>query len=88
MIEAKVVLTNKLGLHARAAALLTTTAAKFVSTVHLQGNNRTANAKSILMVMALGLTAQSELRIAVDGLDEDECLQALTDLIAHKFYEE
>ncbi|MBS3873424.1 MAG: HPr family phosphocarrier protein [Firmicutes bacterium] len=88
MVEARVVLTNKLGLHARSAAMLTKVAAKFESVVHLYGASKSANVKSVLMVMALGVTKGAELTITAHGPDEAACLAALTDLIANNFYEE
>jgi len=88
MVEAKVFLTNKLGLHARSAAMLTKVAAKFDSVVHLYGASKSANAKSVLMVMSLGLSKGAALTITAHGPDEAACLVALTDLVANNFYEE
>ncbi len=88
MVETRTVLTNKLGLHARAAAMLTKAASQFACAVQLKGNNRTANAKSVLRVMALGLAVGSEIVITAEGSDEVACLDALTALIENRFYED
>lgn len=88
MIEIKLTLTNKLGLHARPAADFTKLAAKFKSKITLKGKGKTADAKSILTVLTMGIRCGEELTVIADGPDEAECIEALKDLVEHKFYEE
>jgi len=88
MIEVTLELKNKLGLHARPAAEITKTASKFKSTVKLLGNGKTADAKSIIMVMSMGVKEGHQLTIKAEGPDEEECIQALRTLIENRFYEE
>lgn len=88
MQEVNLILTNKLGLHARPAAEITKMASKFKSTVTLQGNGKVIDAKSIVMVMFMGAKKGHELTIKAEGPDEAECIQALRELIENKFYEE
>lgn len=88
MIETDLTLTNKLGLHARAAAVVTRTAAEYKSSITLHGNGRTADAKSIITVMTMGVKSGDKLTIRADGPDEKESVEALKKLIENKFYEE
>lgn len=81
-------LQNQLGLHARASSKLVKTAARFVSNIHIQYDNKGADAKSIMDVMMLGAACGSELKIEAEGEDEQQAIQALTDLIEAKFGEE
>jgi phosphocarrier protein HPr len=53
MIKSSILISNKLGLHARASAKLTKLAGSFSSEIHLSRNNRRVNAKSIMGVMML-----------------------------------
>ena len=85
MIETDLTLTNKLGLHARAAAVVTRTAAEYKSSITLHGNGRTADAKSIITVMTMGVKSGDKLTIRADGPDEKESVEALKKLIENKF---
>jgi phosphocarrier protein HPr len=87
MIKTTVVISNKLGLHARASAKLTKLAGGFRSEVFMSRNGRRVNAKSIMgvMMLAAGLGAEVELETA--GPDEQAAMDALTALINDKFGE-
>lgn len=87
MIEAVLKITNPTGLHARPAAQFVQTAANYRSKVTIKGNNKTADAKSILAVMSMGLNRGTEITVTVDGEDEKDCLQALVALIEGNFGE-
>lgn len=87
MIEVKLVLNNPSGLHARPAAKFTQTAYAFKSNVKISGNNKEADAKSIILVMGMGLTKGTEITITVDGPDETECVAALKELVESNFGE-
>lgn len=79
---------NKLGLHARAAAKLVTTASRFSSNITVAHNGQTVNGKSIMGIMMLAAAKGSEINITVDGEDEDEALQAIWELVENRFGEE
>jgi phosphocarrier protein HPr len=83
--EAEIV--NKLGLHARASAKLTQTAASFASHVWLSHNARRVNAKSIMGVMMLAAGKGSRITIETDGADADAALGAIVKLIGDRFGE-
>jgi phosphocarrier protein HPr len=87
MIKSTILISNKLGLHARASAKLTKLAGGFSSDVHLSRNGRRVNAKSIMGVMMLAAGMGSEIEIDVDGSDEGAAMEALRSLIDGKFGE-
>ena len=80
-------IVNKLGLHARASAKLTQTAAQFSSEVWISRNDRRVNAKSIMGVMMLAAARGSKVVIETDGPDEDKALEVLAQLVADRFGE-
>jgi len=94
MKEAKVVVNNKVGLHARPAALFVQTASKFQSDVNVscpdpkEDKLRTANAKSILGILTLGVFQGVEITVKADGEDEEEAVKALVALVENNFGEE
>ena len=84
-LDAEIV--NQLGLHARAAAKLTQTAARFASEIWLTRNGRRVNAKSIMGVMMLAAGKGSSIEAETEGADEVEAMEAIEKLIADKFGE-
>ncbi|MFM9887615.1 MAG: HPr family phosphocarrier protein [Burkholderiales bacterium] len=87
MPQAEIEIVNRLGLHARASAKLTQTAAGFRSEVWISRNGRRVNAKSIMGVMMLAAAKGSRVLIEADGEDAQSALSALQDLINDKFGE-
>lgn len=88
MIERKLKIINRLGLHARPAALLVETASKFDADVHVIRSGNTINAKSIMGVLMLAAEQGSELLFRAKGAQEKEVLDAIAKLLEDKFYEE
>lgn len=88
MIETKVEIINRLGLHARAAAKLVHTAGSFTSDVVISKDGEEVDAKSILGILQLGAAIGSELGLRCDGADEEEALTAVVKLFADRFGEE
>ncbi|MEM2249506.1 MAG: HPr family phosphocarrier protein [Candidatus Bathyarchaeia archaeon] len=88
MQESAFILRNKVGLHARPAALFVRTAAKFKSRITVSKNDRTADAKSILSVLSLGAEKGDCIVIRTEGEDEVEAMEALKALIENNFGEE
>ncbi|MDR1511376.1 MAG: HPr family phosphocarrier protein [Endomicrobium sp.] len=80
MKEKIIVVLNKMGLHARPAALLVHTTTKYNSAVKILKNDFEVNAKSIMGVMALAAGHGSTLKFVADGPDENEVLDAIKDL--------
>jgi phosphotransferase system HPr (HPr) family protein len=89
MIERRVVITNRLGLHARAAAMLVRTAGAFKSALRLERADGTASAdaKSILSVLMLAASRGTELLVTAEGADESEAISAVCALFAGGFGE-
>jgi phosphotransferase system HPr (HPr) family protein len=89
MIERRVVVTNRLGLHARAAALLVRTANSYKSALRLERADKTAaaDAKSILSVLMLAAARGTELLASAEGVDEQEAMNAVCALFANGFGE-
>lgn len=87
MINQKIAIINRLGLHARASSKLVQLANKFNSTIFIENGNRRANAKSLMSVMMLSAKIGSMIDITADGEDENIALSAITELINSKFGE-
>ncbi len=87
MVEKKLKLVNKLGLHARAAAKLVQLGETFKSEIKITKDNVEANGKSILSVLLLAAPVGTELSFTVQGTDEEEAMTAIASLIARKFDE-
>lgn len=88
MIEKKVRIRNKLGLHARPSALIVKTAATFVSEIFLVKDGLQVNGKSIMGVMMLAAAYGTEVTIRAKGPDKEAAVDALETLIQSKFDEE
>jgi phosphocarrier protein len=87
MISENVTIVNKLGLHARAASKLVNCASQFESDVFVSRKGNRVNAKSIMGVMMLAASQGVELELEIDGRDEQECRDAIIDLINDRFGE-
>ncbi len=88
MIEQTLKINNRLGLHARPAALIVQTAAGFKSDVRLSKDGVSVNAKSIMGVMMLAAEYGSELHLSTEGDDEQAAFEAIQKLFNNKFNEE
>ncbi len=82
MPEIKATIINKVGLHARPASLFVQTAKRYKSDIRVSCGDRSANAKSILGVLALGANQGAEIAIVAQGEDATEALTALRTLLA------
>jgi phosphocarrier protein HPr len=87
MLERRVTVSNAYGIHARPAAEIVKTAARFASNIVLQKDGLAVNGKSIMGVMMLAAECGSEVIIRADGADAGAALDALAELIAGNFGE-
>ena len=87
MATSDIVISNKLGLHARAAAKLTQLASRFSSEIFISRGAQRVNAKSIMGVMMLAAGIGTPLTVRADGPDESAALGAVIDLFERKFDE-
>lgn len=88
MVQKKTKVVNKLGLHARPAALLVTTASQFKAEVFFIKDGLRVNGKSIMGVMMLAAEVGSDITVETDGPDENEAAEALVKVIESGFGEE
>ena len=88
VVEASLVITNKVGLHLRPAGLLVQTAARFQSKIVVRFADKTANAKSIMGVMKLGVSMGDSIVVQAEGEDAEQAIAALTELVYRNFGEE
>ena len=87
MTSATVLITNRLGLHARAAAKLVNLANQFCCDISVAKGPEKVEAKSILGLLLLAAAMGSELTIECDGEDEEDAVAALVELISDRFGE-
>ncbi|KHD68038.1 phosphocarrier protein HPr [Xanthomonas phaseoli pv. phaseoli] len=88
MLERELIVSNRLGLHARATAKLVQTLSSYRSNATLAAKGREVNAKSIMGVMMLAAGQGTSVVVRLDGEDEAEALQALVDLFERRFDED
>ena len=89
MIERTLLITARLGLHARAAAKLVRAVSDFQSQVRLRrlDGSQSADAKSILSVLMLAASCGTELQAIAEGVDEEAAMNAVAQLFADGFGE-
>jgi phosphocarrier protein len=87
MVKKTAPIVNRLGLHARPAALLVSTAGRFEAEIYFTKEDLRVNGKSIMGVMMLAAEKGSELVVEADGPDEVEAVEALLKVIESGFGE-
>lgn len=94
MKEERIVVNNKVGLHARPASLFVQEANKYTSEINVSAidpetnENRDANAKSIIGILTLGVFQGMEIAIRADGEDEELAVASLKKLVEDNFGED
>ena len=88
MVTRAVTISNRLGLHARAAARFVHTANRFRSRVTVSRQGKVMDGKSILGILLLAASQGSVLEVGADGEDEVAAVEALAALITSGFGEE
>ncbi|MEJ8553511.1 HPr family phosphocarrier protein [Tepidibacter sp. Z1-5] len=84
MIKKEFGIFNKVGLHARPAALFVQTASKFKSEISIEKGNKKVNGKSIMGVLTLGASSGDKVTIIIDGSDEDEAIKVIEEFFNKK----
>ncbi len=87
MTERRVTVVNSHGIHARPAAEIVKTAAKFKANITIVRDDLDVNGKSIMGVMMLAAECGAEVLIRAEGEDEAAAIDALAALVASKFGE-
>ncbi|MEQ9266213.1 MAG: HPr family phosphocarrier protein [Balneolaceae bacterium] len=85
MIKKNITILNSSGLHARPSAALVKLASKFKSDFYIHMYGYRVNGKSILGVMTLAAEEGAELVFEVEGIDEKEAMEAISELVGNKF---
>ena len=87
MVSQDILIINRLGLHARAAAQLVRMANEYPCDIRLIMDERNSDAKSVMEVLMLGATEGTTLKLSANGDKEDEAFKAIADLFAARFNE-
>jgi phosphocarrier protein HPr len=87
MVERSVQIVNKNGLHARPAAEVVKAASKFKSEITIVREDLEVNGKSIMGVMMLAAEFGATLTVRANGPDAQQAVDAIADLISHRFGE-
>ncbi len=90
MAKTEVIVTHKVGLHARPASLFVKLANKFpcaITVRNVTSDGKAVNAKSILGVLTLGVQQGNAIEIAAEGSQDQEAVDALREMVAANFGE-
>jgi len=88
MTEQQVTIKNRAGMHARPAALIVKVAGQYDSEIFLEKSDERINAKSIMGIITLGASYNTEIKIIADGEDEQEAVEHIARLFENRFEEE
>jgi phosphocarrier protein HPr len=87
MIKKELLIENKLGLHARAAAQIVKTSSSYSSKITISKDGLDVDGKSIMGIMMLAAAKGSSVQVVVQGDDEEQAVQGLEQLFKDKFGE-
>ncbi len=88
MIEHRISIKNKLGLHARSASAFVKVSSAFSSSITVRNKHAEADGKSIMSMMMLQAARGTEIELLIDGEDEEQALAAIVELIDNRFGED
>ena len=88
MITKELTILNNLGLHARAAAKVVSTANKFESQIIFVKGDKNADARSIMKLLMLSASKGSCISVKIDGIDQNDAMSSIEKLFKNKFDEE
>ena len=88
MLKRDIMIINKLGLHARAAAKFVTLASGFEAEIRLLRGEREVNGKSIMGVMMLAAARGTQLELQASGPEAEQALNHLEELVRRRFDED
>lgn len=84
MVTKDITIQIQTGLEARPVALFVQVASQFESSIHVQYANKKVNAKSIMGMMTLGLTAGEKVNVIAEGSDEEEAMASIEEYLSSK----
>lgn len=82
MQEKQFTIISEVGLHARPATLLVQHASRFSCEVEIDYKDKKVNVKSIMGVMSLGMPKDASFTLIADGVDEEEAIESITNLLS------
>jgi phosphocarrier protein len=88
MLEKKLTIINRLGMHARAAAKFVKLANRFKASVKIEKDGVQIDGKSILGILTLAAVQGAKITLTIAGTDEKSAMKALVSLIENRFEEE
>jgi len=81
VVSKDVIVKNPQGLHARPATLLVRVASSFKSNINIEYNGKSANAKSLIGILSLGINKDYKITVLAKGSDKEKALGSICDLI-------
>ena len=87
MISRSITISNSVGLHARPATFFVQKANSFKSSIWVEKEDCRVNAKSLLGVLSPGISRGTEIKLIADGVDENNAIDGLAELIDGEFGE-
>ncbi len=87
MLTENVTIKNSVGLHARPATFFIQKANSYKSSIWVEKDDRSVNAKSLLGVLSLGIVNGMTITLVADGADEADAIAGLKELIENGFNE-
>ena len=87
MVTKSVTINNQVGLHARPATFFIQKANEFRCSIWVEKDDRKVNAKSLLGVLSLGIVCGTEINLIADGVDEEQAVETLAELVNSRFEE-
>ncbi|MDG1251328.1 MAG: HPr family phosphocarrier protein [Flavobacteriaceae bacterium] len=85
MIKTSLIIKDKIGFHARTAAIFAKAASDFKSEIFVEFNGKRINAKSTLSLMTLGVKSEDKIELFIKGIDQNSANQTLVDLVESNF---
>lgn len=87
MVVKSITINNQVGLHARPATFFIQKANEFRCSIWVEKDDRKVNGKSLLGLLSLGIVCGTTINIIADGVDEQQAVEALAELVNSKFAE-
>ncbi|MGN1002982.1 MAG: HPr family phosphocarrier protein [Oscillospiraceae bacterium] len=87
MVVKSITINNQVGLHARPATFFIQKANEFRCSIWVEKDDRKVNGKSLLGLLSLGIVCGTTINIIADGVDEQQAVDALAELVDSKFAE-
>lgn len=81
MVEKKLTVKNKTGIHARPASQLVKECSRFKSKVYIKTDDKEINAKSIINLLSSGISQGAKITLCTEGEDEVEALEVISSFI-------